>query len=257
MSHTRRTVLVALLAGAIIGCSDDDGPGQFRYPLKVGATWNYTRTWYTGPDMDSLGLALLEPVRVSIGAKENLPTVGESFRMDVAHPDDPGVTGAVYYQNTDAGLWQVAYCPAGGVVTPKHGLGTEVAEIMRQLDLASPLICKGPPTIDSEPDKSLPYPLRIGQQWHFRSVEEIPMSIDKRITGWNEVEVPAGKFNAYRVEWIYSSGVNASIVDDIASVGLVRRQATIRFQINDPVNPGQYLENISYDVLELDSLRLR
>lgn len=240
-----------------------DNLAQFAYPLDVGSTWYYTRTVYTGPVDSSLELFLEEPVKVSVGAVEVLGPVGESSRLDIEQGEGHFVyRGAQFYQNRADGLYLVAHCPGGGVVTPKVSAGSDERQYPTgatfYLDLVSLETCTGTPQIESEPLLVLKYPESVGEEWHFQAVEEIGLQIRKRIVGWNQVEVPAGVFDAYQVEWIYVTGPNARILDDISADGLIRRTMVMdSIKVTTPLHPGEGREYETWmEVLTLDSLDL-
>lgn len=239
------------------------GPEQFTYPLAVGNTWHYTRSVYTGPDIDSVELDFEEPVTVSVGAIEVLEPVGEAVRFDVEVGEGSlTVRGEQYYQNRDDGLYSVAGCAAGAVVTPKllHGTGADarVEGALPCLDLASPQDCTGGSFfVEVDPPLVLSYPEQVGKEWHYRTVEEIGVTIRKRITGWNRVTVPAGEFDAFRVEWIYVTGPPVTIVDNISAFGLVSRTIQVdSIRVTTPNFPDSTTGYETWlETLTLDSLK--
>ena len=81
-------------------------------------------------------------------------------------------------------------------------------------------------TLEDPPVVTLQYPLEPGSHWQMRAEGE-PFRIDKEVVGRTEVEVPAGRFDCYVVQWTYpgspSLDEQVEFYDYIAAEGLVKR----------------------------------
>jgi hypothetical protein len=259
MNHKRVAVLVTLLAGAIFGCSDDDGPGQFRYPMAGGLEWHYTRTLTRVQDSASF-VDYSNATTIRIGEKVEFGVHGEGREFTISENGQP--FGAQYYQNRDHGLYMVGYCGYPPVVYPKlASLGaadSRIFEALEAADIYSTQDCIERP-YGGHPDTplALPYPIRTGQDWRYRIVEGLNWEIRKVNRGWSKVTVPAGSFDAYQIEWYYIGGPKVRILDDICAEGLLRRTLVIdSVLIRTPQHPGGTDNYETWiETLVLDSLK--
>jgi hypothetical protein len=261
MKRLAALALVVMVATAVVSCGDDDdGPGQFKYPLKVGTNWYYTRSLFRGPDIDSLELDLQWQVRVTVAGEETLSVLGACTRINVEVSDRIDVyAGSEFYQQRGDGLYSVAGCLDVVMATPKIStqLGMWGDAIWSHLDLGAAAPCDGPIQVYDEPGLVFPYPISVGDVWLYRDISELGWRISKKITSWHRVFTPAGQFDAYQVEWIYEGGPDAQITDEVASVGLVSRSIVsdsveIR-TVENPEGTGEYETLV--ETMALDSLR--
>lgn len=257
----RNTALLSALFGVVtlLSCSDDDGPGQFRYPLQVGREWFYTRTWYSVDDDSTVEILDHGVTIVRIVGIEALPQVGDAVWMDISYDNGSFVyTGREYYQNRDDGLYRVAYC--GSVPSPTPKLQFSPSDHARLSMLLSgevqlPLSpCDEPLTIEEEDRLALPNPIRTGKPWVFLPIPQL--TIIKEVTGWTHSTTPAGEWDAYNVEWSYPNLTTVTMTDQIASVGLLRRTARYKdVQVTTHQHPDIPILVDQFDELVLDSLR--
>jgi len=77
------------------------------------------------------------------------------------------------------------------------------------------------------PRRKIAYPLKVGEQWIY---EDSPWSrIDKRVVGRTTIELSAGTFDCWEIQWTHTFGdVDASsqtieMTDYIADIGVVAR----------------------------------
>lgn len=259
MSSRHIAVLVIFIAGAIVGCSDDDGPGQFRYPMASGMEWYYTRTLTRVQDSASF-VDYSYPTTIRVGEEITFGVHGEGRELTISIDGHPA--GAQYYQNRDHGLYMVGYCGYPPVVYPKlvslGADGSRMIEALEAADVYSTQDCIERP-YGGHPDTplALPYPIRTGQDWRYRLVEGLDWEIRKVNRGWSRVTVPAGSFDAYQIEWYYIGGPKVSIMDDICAQGLLRRTLVIdSVRITSHQHPGATDGYETWiETLVLDSLK--
>ncbi len=261
MKRLATPAALVLVAVASVSCGDDDdGPGQFRYPMEVGLKWYYSQTWYE-VDADSAVEVLSEgKIVVSVTEVDSLSQLGNATRVDIEYDDGSHVSnGSDYYQNRDEGLYRVGYCGESTLGAPKS-IADAIRDPIQRLPFGGFMSigddrCDGPWTIEAEGRLVLPYPIRTGYSWVF--LGSSPFEIDKQIAGWSYVTVPAGKWPSYRVRWTYPSVDQAEISDDIAAVGLIRREVISRHvQVMTPEHPygtGEFVDR--FDLIVLDSLK--
>ncbi|NIP42944.1 MAG: hypothetical protein GWO41_17650, partial [candidate division Zixibacteria bacterium] len=61
----------------------------------------------------------------------------------------------------------------------------------------------------------LVYPLDLGMHWPYRDWPQDIFHIEKQIIGWETVQVPAGDFDCFVVEWLYDRDFDDNYRDDI------------------------------------------
>ena len=75
------------------------------------------------------------------------------------------------------------------------------------------LMPNGQPYVSYDPPVDYAWPLTVGKAW--RSVHTVtvyatglktPVTMDYKVVAFEKVTVPAGSFNAYRIEWVTSQG---------------------------------------------------
>lgn len=257
----RRVLLVGQLTVtvALSSCSDDDGPGQFRYPMKPGTTWYYTRTLTRVTDSSSYLDFSMQTV-VGVGERRSFGTSGTATAFDIS--EDGHYYGAQYIQNRDEGLYSLGRCGDGPFAYPKlartSALNEAIIQALSAADVIGNQSCDDVP-IEGDADRPLilPYPIRVGQDWRYRFVEELNWEIRKVVRGWDKVTVGAGSFEVYKIEWYYVDGPrNIQINDEISARGMVRRTLQVdSVEIRDVTHPtGEGKYETWVEVLELDSL---
>jgi hypothetical protein len=171
--------------------------------------------------------------------------------------------GADFYQVSDDGLHVVASCGFSAMATPKR-VATPVLDpvTFRALEAADVLRiarCDGQPVLPQENTPlAVPYPIRIGQDWRYRYVEELEWEIRKVVRGWSRVQVPAGGFDAYQIDWYYiGAPTQIQLTDDISAIGLLRRTMQIdSVLVTTHQHPdGSDMYETWIETLVLDSLK--
>ena len=83
------------------------------------------------------------------------------------------------------------------------------------------------------PYLNLKYPLTFSLQWNYYN---IGLLIDKRVNGMVNIEVPAGTFRCYEIQWLFDIDRNGEWDDDfirydyISSCGLIKRIKIFYFE---------------------------
>lgn len=259
----KRAVGITLIAAGLLfvaSCDDDDGPGQFRYPMRPGTEWYYTRSLTRVGDSGTFSDYNIETI-VRVGPQVQVGTLGLATSLDIT--DEDGYFGSQFYQNREDGLFSVGHCGSAATVTPKRLSAlignSQISKALEAADIVSFGNCDGRPIIgDDDTPLALPYPMRIGHDWLYREVEELSWVIRKANRGWDTVRVGAGKFDAYQIEWYYIGGpASVHIIDDVCALGLLRRTITIdSVEVRDLEHPGGTGEYETWiETLFLDSLK--
>lgn len=228
----RFLLLFLILVTIFLCCSDnpissESNFSNFQYPLSDGSSWSYTITMY---DSDQSFENLFNP-------RESYSTITATkydqdsvyYKLDeinLATKEDNSVdtvTGYTNYQNRSDGLYILSFGGDGHLVNPKFSISEDV------------------------PLKSIDYNIKIGNEWVYRDSTNI-YPINKKITGFTEIETEAGTFDCFIVESIY---LNASIyvTDYIAREGLIKK--TVGVIIN---NQGGYSPTGRYQTMILTSI---
>jgi len=248
--------VLALLALAIFSCdNENDNPGGMIYPLSVGNSWEYSREMNLFFYQDSAGTPVYEDTAtytstasVVITGKETLRDSIETYVFYSEENDSFGTFGTYsgidYYNNTDSGLYLYAYQSWGPYILPKTQTSSKilfkgktfnsVRELSNYLQAALPSyrVLSDSIYFEEPPVKSLQYPLKVGARWIYREADD-PWRIDKVVTARDTIQVPAGEFSCYKIQWLYDLDDDEQWDEDIAfydyisSAGLVRRHLIV------------------------------
>ena len=230
------------------------------YPVQLGGSWVYSRTFSTfNVRPDSLRVWLQDTSIASSVVVEitGTATLLDSIKVSVFRETlQEGAFTHVsdhYYATRDSGLYFVAYRGPGNVIpkgTPKsrflfdgipfNDLKDVTCYIMqlppRFRVFSDSLIYEIPPLL------SLKYPLSVGLEWTFRPAGR-PWRIDKRVLRRELVQVPAGLYKCFVIQWVYPTqtwGSSILFLDYVAEIGLVKRSVLFRDMIvAAPDQPGQ------------------
>ena len=230
----------------------------FFYPLAVGNRWEYAG-WLILFNFQPAGLAnyrypdtmyknsIVEITRLErlLGSvpihvfHETVVVEGLTPGNDTFHTDH-------YFAGTEDGLYY--YGSSGTVVTGAVPLKIRPGEFIsfkgRRFDSVKEILDLLSASVqafekievsanDEYPLKSLQYPLEVGSQWVYRGPRDFWL-IHKRVTDWQSIDVPAGDFDCFEIQWLYDMDEDSQWDDDIevfdyiSGIGLVKRSITIR-----------------------------
>ena len=242
-------ILFILLA--IISCDNplkSDDYDSF-YPLAIGNQWHYDRSLKTfnirsdsNAAIDSMTLFI--SVDIEITGTESLENINKAFVfLQKTEEDFRTYYSTSYYANSDSGLFLYAY-KGDGMVLPKphQNYSIRFKDIyFEQLSQIAPYFNDNilPKTVLSDsiiyekpPVKVISYPLSIACLWLFRNIEIT--TIYKKVISKETVEVPAGKFDCYKIQYLYDSngngewGNNITFYDYVNQNGLIKRSVLIK-----------------------------
>lgn len=225
---------------------------DFVFPLSLGNSWEYSEElrWF---NVKPVNLTLPDPNPMSFSDRVEitaLDTLLDSTEVFVFHKIKEGMgnryEGDEFFNNQKDGFYYYGYGSTewGLMVPPKistsrafswnnqhfSSISELLAMITGQVPLASvalELIGYGYP-----PRKSIGYPLEVGSKWAFRGPDEL-ISIDKKIVDFQTVDVPAGEFECFVIEWILHPGFPVTTnwidyYDYLSKEGLIKRSITVR-----------------------------
>lgn len=212
---------------------------SITYPVAVGNRWEYRwhHRWVGTNLGDRAGYYVVEIDRVETGWLAESVLAFEETWYNFA--DDALAHATSYYYVDDDGLKLAAYINSGGI-NPVSGdescrfqyndrqyssLGDWLARSDRNQLSALSLDAD---TIVEDPAKLvLEYPLAVGAAWTFRIDD--PWRIEKSVTGYETVDVPAGEFGCFVVRSLVDVDDDGDFTespllrDYIAEEGLVLR----------------------------------
>lgn len=227
---------------------------SFQYPLTPGNRWGYD--WAvvydsasgTFVDSATIGEATVE-VEADTVLFDSLPA---TILQDRTYDGRSVHESRFYSGNTDRGMFTYAYSSGSSVMPGKateayrvtvNGASFDSPTILLQAirlagqgsaRAANVLYVEDPPVL------VYAYPLEEGSHWTYRPTSN-PWQVDRRIVDYSEIEVPAGKFKAFKIAWLVdldNDGTpDANIVynDWVAAEGLIRRDLLV----SDVVVTGQ------------------
>jgi len=220
-------------------------PDQFIYPIKIGNQWEYNRIFFffnRRPDFIMTQDTIFSLVVMEITREKILNNSIKTYLFLEAINEMGSVfTGESYYTNQKDGLYRYAYrYKSTSLVIPKTNLKNKIlfkgryfnnvsdityflTKMINSYNLISDsIIYETPPLL------AIKYPLAINSQWTYRVVEQ-RWYIDKKIITKEIVQVPAGKFDCYKIQWLYDFDNNSQWDDDIifydyiCNKGLIKR----------------------------------
>jgi hypothetical protein len=240
--------LVALCL--VLSCSENRCPcepdcGDYCYPLAIGNRWEYSRVDsffnYRHETRAASLLGFSWTYTVEIARTEILPGCMEAFvfhEVSTWESSDPHES-ETYCRNERDGLYRYAYrgiawiSPFAPRETRLRFKGRDfhsieevvlfVEELLLQADIVDDSL-----RFSSPPIKVLQYPLEIAAEWVLTDPGD-PWHVAKRVTGKEDVDVPAGKFSCYSVQVLADLDDDGewdedfTYIDYIGPVGLVRR----------------------------------
>ena len=202
----------------IYSCKVDEPifPQNFIFPLETGNSWGYeTQITFSSADTNYTEFIISF---MKISGEE---TLSNSAITKIVYYKDSSINGSIfentqYYSNQSDGLYLHAYILGSG---PRvflkaanhykylfHGkLYDNINEIKFKvfngffnfgINRYDSLI------IEQVPLKTIAYPIRIGDEWVYRSTGN-PFGINKKVSGKELIETPAGKFQCIKVEFFH------------------------------------------------------
>lgn len=231
--HLKFLVIVGAL---LLNCSDDTSmePNleDFSYPMEVGHKWEYTvtekltnfRAVSPGAgeraDTSSTFTTTVEIVRVEM--------LGDSVQTHVFRVSEREASYEAFYTNENDGMFiHLVSGPYVGTALPKE-TSTQTSFWFQPPWQGNPLMAEHG-QLRSPPAPVLQYPLQLGKKWAF-AVDVVPTGIrkiEKEVIGTENVQVPAGEFDCFKLEWLFVENdvqdLNVMRFDYISEQGLVKR----------------------------------
>lgn len=132
-----------------------------------------------------------------------------------------------YYYAADSGLFLAGYTAASGIQPSGADTGDRPGGVVERL---AAVMSPEALIVENPPKPSFKYPLEVNKEWTFRSGTP---RIVKKVTGYEIIDVPAGRFGCFVVESRYDSNGdgtfddNVSYMDYVSEVGLVKRTSVV------------------------------
>ena len=224
-----------------------------KYPMATGNRWEYRHETSVTGQTFSLHSTLYYLMEVT-GVESSWPTQ-PAFGQKMVSADFQNTrfdsSKTVYAQLGD-GLYVLAHEGLGGPV-PASAMndmtcrfnGVEYAsvnDLLRTFVDDGRTFAKRPDEliVENPPLKAYMYPLAVGDHWIFRDSD--PFRVEKTVTGFEIMTVPAGEFGCFVIDRTYDkdgdgeADTDVSYQDYIAEQGLVKR--TVLLEDVEFVNPG-------------------
>jgi len=235
--------LIIITMLLIYGCGDNNSmPNMtFQYPLTIGSSWHYDN--FITLNFDSLATynGLSDTTYYSSGTVEIIESTVIFDTLDVFNfattiTEDSNVFESnQYYNDSDHFLFCYGYT-GGSMISPKTNNFTyiifdgkkfhDVKEIFNYIEHG--IITNEYARDDSinyDPVKVLDYPLEENKQWIYRTSNN-PWRINKTIIGKESIDVPAGSFNCWKIQWTFPESDwkdDIEFYDFMSKAGLVKR----------------------------------
>lgn len=224
----------------------------FIFPIAIGNRWEYTeKAWASDFDSASApyfwfdGDTMFVSSVTDVVGLDTMPSRSPRYIFHTAWQSEYGGGELDEYRtNTSAGMYLLGSFGSSWVGPPKIRSSEEVcyefkgvktttlAELLNVFRLGtSKANISGDIVADDFPVLELAYPLDIGLRWAYRSVDSGAVwNMDKMVVGRESIDVPAGTFDCFKIQWFWDidgDGVwDTDIIgyDYVSNIGTVRRQ---------------------------------
>ncbi|MBD3217956.1 MAG: hypothetical protein GF310_06715 [candidate division Zixibacteria bacterium] len=225
---------------------------EFMYPMAVGYRWEYqhtqTFTNFDPPEIEPQVPDVFDAYS-TVEINDVIEAEGDSryqFHQKVEQGMEVFEQNSVYANSSFGLMYYGTDNPGAGVGdTPapirnpirlrfngkEHGSANE---LLREFNQGAIGCLAKSADYYEEPLTVLLYPLNLGSHWPYRDKPQDIFHIEKKVIGWETVDVPAGSFECYVVEWLYDKDFNDNydedlqVLDYISAAGLVKRVVNIR-----------------------------
>ncbi len=269
-------LLIIFILPTIFNCTKNPvGVTQYNwYPLAVGNTWEYSR-FYAAINIQSdtacplpLAETLFSTGKVEVTKVDTLLDSIPVFELLKTIKDSlQSYSGLEYYNNLYDGLYYYAYSYPIFLPPLQDSYGkllyfegknfTSIREIILWLENISFVSSSESDTsYYLPPRKSIQYPLQIGSQWTYSNDVDFGR-IDKKVISYEIVQVPAGNFGCYKIQWLYDLNNDDNWESDIEifdyvhslvnSIGVVKRSILLK---NIDFTDYCYGHKATFDVIE-------
>jgi len=252
--------LLVILIIVIFSCDNDNmvDPGTkngYFYPLDIGNQWKYSRTFSmfnfrsNNPENDAFAdTTITSSVIVEVVKQEIIQdSVNTYVLQEILAENNQTFIDESYYANSDSGLYFYAYRGAGYVL-PKMSSKYKIlfrSKYFNTVQEITSYIIKFVPQnyfltdsliYENPPLQSLKYPITVNSQWIYRFTGK-PWQIDKKILDYELIDVPAGQFNCYKIQWLIDINNDAvwdtdiEFFDYVCEKGLIKRSILYTDQV--------------------------
>lgn len=239
-------VVILLVLGAIMISCEENGNSQvnwnFEYPLTIGSSWEYDKTYTIDYHEDAEAAGLVDEVHygnanVLIKDYETIFDTLNVYNFETTlYEDDNVMISNEYYNVEDSCFIEYAY-NNGYQFTPKGSnlqfrfngkLYNDVRDIFRNLESGIDYSPKD--SIYYDPVLCLKYPLELSKKWKYRGPGN-PWLIEKEIIGKATMIVTAGTFKCWVIRWTFPQSSwddDLDFRDYISEAGLIKRVIEFR-----------------------------
>lgn len=239
-----------------IACDRDNKPtlGDFQYPLKIGDSWTYARSYNPNNWVPSAGSeagvdTIFDTSYTEIVLLVNLSDTVSAYKFKTAWYSNGDTSHMTeYINNNDSGLYEYAYLHATWTGPPKINPNNQKylifdGRIYSNFDelrdemfrAAKGFSISGSAveilTEESHPIEELDYPLTVGKRWMYREVAlGDSWDMDKQIVNIKNISVPAARRNCFKIQWFWDTDddgewdTNITGYDYLSPIGYLKRQ---------------------------------
>ncbi len=226
---------------------------EFIYPISIGNSWDYKMTSYGVsiiPIIDTLESdtsyiifdTLHADLNMVIDYMEEINDTVDTYvfkEFYQSNDTQEEYRSECYYKQDQSGLYEYGYKGGTNLIMPKTQNKYPLLEMFnpsfldRYIGTNSGMLFQNDSLyLYVPPRMSLKYPLIYPLQWNYN----IDWPIDKKVNGMVTIEVPAGIFRCYEIQWLFDIDRNGEWDDDfirydyISSCGLIKRIKIFYFE---------------------------
>lgn len=248
-----QVAVFVILSICIMSCSEDNNEDDiyiedFVYPLEIGNKWDYHYNYsyiITKSDgiIDSIlceGVVEIEIIGTQI-LYDSISTYiskeytngtwygGIGSEIDTIYVDEYEYNK--FIRNELDGLFQYASVFNGIDISIKHKIyptNVYFNSIREDLLYTIKEETRNDTTYFDPPRQSLNYPLYVGLEWIFAQDEHFEISNKNKVTGKETIEVPAGSFDCYQIQYLIDLDGDGNWDDDLTHFNYVCEKGIIK-----------------------------
>ena len=262
MSKSHAFCFLIILPYLFISCSEEKSKNidNFRFPLQAGNLWEYkveiTEYYYS----DTTGNIEYQDtihrkgnITLTVVEKTDRDSIKNLYQLvSKAEISNSEHINTGYYKNLEDGLYLYEMYSLGINLLPKSSSNNFHINKSKPMmgsfsgfSLSDKINCDKM-TSPANPQKILPYPIKVNRQWTITDFDSL--KIDKKITGIDTINTKSGNFDCYVVEYLYDIDFDGewdnkiSVLDYYNEKGLIRRhfksKKNVHITIDNPEGIG-------------------
>ncbi|MEP2025734.1 MAG: hypothetical protein ABJH98_11815 [Reichenbachiella sp.] len=201
-----------------------------EFPLNVGNSWTYNWTASNEDISEKLEHRVINIKIIGRGKVDGI----ETYEFETVEDQEPELVSIHHYFQDAQGLNLLAYKISAITDANARSLRQMGVGLASPWLLADGVVLSDDLILENPPKNIFNYPLEIGKEWSLWLNDGVEIA-NKTVVSFEEVSVPAGIFNCYKIEysgpWYESNQLKA--IEYVSNIGLVKRVITSEVSLTD------------------------